>query len=115
MCPGDALQPRYHHRAEPLSGMLLLPFGFEAVKVASDLGRTLRHHPVEWLQLRHLTGHWVERQAVLCEGLCEVRVRGDDRGAESADRALLLEQRRSIERPPLPSSKHPSTLSLIHI
>ncbi len=108
VCPGDALQLRGHDRAESFAGVLCFPFGFEPDEVASDLRRPLRHHPIEWLQLNYLAGDGIEGQAMLCEGLREVWVRGDDRGSEGADRALLLEQRRRIQCPPLPSRKHPS-------
>ena len=39
----------------------------------------------------------------------ELRVRGDDRGAERADRTLLLEQRRRVQTPPRAGRPNPRT------
>src|SRR5690606_27634189 len=61
--PGDALQPRRHHRAKHLAGVLGFPFGFEPVKVPPDLRCPLRHDAVERLQLDHLTGDGIEDQS----------------------------------------------------
>jgi hypothetical protein len=61
-----------------------------------------RHERVPRLQLRNLAGHRIEGEPVRVEHVGELRVRGDDRGAERAYCALLPEQRRRVESAPLP-------------
>ena len=107
MRPGRILQPRRQCRASHLAGMLRLPLGDHAVQVPPDLRRPLAHHLVERLQFRDLAGYRVEGQAMIREGLRELGVCGDHRGAEGADRSLLLEQGRGGQCSPLPACPHP--------
>ena len=80
--------------------MRLLPLRFERRKVTLHLGGPLGHDRVVWLQLGDLPGCRIEGEAVRLKDRGELGVRGDDRGAEGADCALLPEQRRSIQPAP---------------
>ncbi|WP_310548328.1 hypothetical protein [Nesterenkonia aerolata] len=67
-------------------------FALQMFQVLLDLRRTLRHHPVERLQLLDFSAHRIQCQAVLCESLRELEMRRDHRCAEGVDRAFLLEE-----------------------
>lgn len=80
--------------------MRRLPLGGELLQVASDLCAALRHQRIPRLQLGDFPGHGIEREAVRVEHLGELRVRGQDRGTEGADRTLPPEQCRRVEYAP---------------
>ena len=62
---------------------------------------------VERVQLGHLAGHGVESQAVPVKHSMQFGAGGDHRGAQGADRALLLEQRGGEQAPPFPGRPYP--------
>ena len=105
--PGLGLQPGAHHRTGLVARVGGLPRGLEHRQVARDLAGALAHRRVEWLQLRDLAGHGIERQGVCVQRRGEARVGCEDRGAERADSALLPEQRGRVE--PAPCTRGPHT------
>lgn len=80
--------------------MRRLPFGFEPFQVLPHLYAALAHQRVERLELRHLSRYRVESEVMSVEHRRELRAGGDHGRPERADRALLLEHRRRIQRPP---------------
>ncbi len=104
--PRLRVQPGAHHRPRLLAGMRRLPLGLEPGEVARHLLPALGHDRVPRHQLRDLPGHRVKGEAVRVEHRGELRVRGDDRRTEGADRALLPEQRRGIEPAPATGRPH---------
>lgn len=107
LIPCLRLQPGPHHRPRLLAGMRRLPLRHELVEVARHLSAAFRHEHVPGLQLHNLAGHRIEGEPVHVEHGSELRVRGQDRGAERADRTLLPEQRRRVQTPPGTGSPNP--------
>ena len=100
--PGFRGEAGGHDRPDSLARMRRLPFRFEPFQVSAYLLAAFAHHAVEPLELDHLARYRIKCQAVPIQHLRKLRVRGDDSSAEGADRALLREQRRSVQRTPLP-------------